>query len=135
LIIFFLVTSVFSAARGLALELPADDDGQRALAVEAVFIQVAADGGIRVDCHPMGLDGILAYLEPRLRRNPDKPVILHTDAGATYQSMISVYDVLGSARQETHGFEVRHLSVPTEREVRDYIAMFGLNPFESHCGP
>ena len=36
----------------------------------------------------------IGYLEPKLTRDAQKPVILYTDPYATYQSMISVYDVL-----------------------------------------
>ena len=76
---------------------------------------------------------ILDYLEPRLSRNPEKPVILYTDAYAPYQAMISVYDVLGSA-EDTRGFKVKNISVPTQSEVQEYIQLFGFNPFEQQCG-
>ena len=47
--------------------------------------------------------------------------------------MISVYDVLAQAK-ETREFEVKNISVPTQSEVQEYIELFGLNPFEQHCG-
>ncbi len=119
LIIFFMVTAVFSATKGLEFKLPKDDDTKPPESEEAVFIKVAVDGSITVDCRPMELDGILAYLEPKLLRNPEKPVILYTDASAEYQSMIAVYDVLGSAQIKTHGFKVKNISVPTQSEVQD----------------
>ena len=133
LIIFFMVTTVFSATKGLEFKLPKNDDTRPAEAEEAVFIKVAADGSITVDCKPMQPEGILPYLEPKLLRNPEKPVILYTDANATYQNMIDAYDVLGSAKIETHGFKVKNISVPTQSEIQDYIALFGFNPFESQC--
>ena len=86
-----------------------------------------------VDCKPMELDEILPYLEPKLLRNPEKPVILYTDGNAPYQAMIAVYDVLGEPKEETHGFKIKNISVPTQSEVQEYIALFGLNPFESQC--
>jgi biopolymer transport protein ExbD len=76
---------------------------------------------------------ILAYLEPKLTRDPNKPVILYTDPQAPYQAMIAVYDELGSAKDETHGFRVRNIAVPTQSEVMQYIELFGFNPFESTC--
>ena len=133
LIIFFMVTAVFSATKGLEFKLPKDDDTSPPEQEEAVFIKVAADETVTVDCKPMGLDEILPYLAPKLLRNPEKPVILYTDANATYQGMISVYDVLGSAKKATHEFEVKNISVPTQSEVQEYIQLFGLNPFESQC--
>jgi len=133
LIIFFMVTAVFSATKGLDFALPKEeqqppDTDQE----EAVFIKVAPDGSLTVDCKPMELSGILDYLEPKLTRDAEKPVILYTDPYAPYQAMISVYDVLGSAEGK-RGFKVRNISVPTQSEIEDYIQIFGYNPFESQC--
>jgi len=100
-----------------------------------VFVKVGADGSVLVDCKPMELNEILPYLEPKLLRNPEKPVILYTDASAQYKSMIAVYDVLGLAKvTNEYGFKVKNISVPTQSEVQEYIQLFGLNPFESQCG-
>jgi biopolymer transport protein ExbD len=133
LIIFFMVTAVFSATKGLDFALPKEEqqppDTEQE---EAVFIKVAPDGSLTVDCKPMELNGILDYLEPKLTRDAEKPVILYTDAYAPYQAMISVYDVLGSA-EDQRGFKVRNISVPTKSEIDDYIEIFGYNPFESQC--
>ena len=133
LIIFFMVTAVFSATKGLDFKLPQDDENKQTEVEEAVFIKVNPDSSILVDCKPMAPGEILAYLEPKLMRNPEKPVILYTDAYAPYQAMIAVYDVLGSAKVETHGYKVKNISVPTQSEVQEYIVLFGSNPFESQC--
>ena len=132
LIIFFMVTAVFSATKGLDFKLPKDDYNSPPEREDAVFIKVAADGLMQVDCRPMELDEILSYLEPKLLRNPEKPVILYTDPEAEYQSMIAVYDVLSGA-VETHDFKVKNISVPTQTEIAEYIQLFGFNPFESTC--
>ena len=133
LIIFFMVTAVFSATKGLDFKLPKEDESQDTEVEEAVFIKVNTDASVLVDCTPMGLDEILPYLEPKLLRNPEKPVILYTDPYAPYQAMISVYDVLGSAKVEENGYKVKNISVPTQSEVQEYIVLFGSNPFESQC--
>jgi len=132
LIIFFMVTAVFSATKGLDFKLPPDDNDAPPDTEEAVFIRVNTDSSVQVDCQPMELSGILDYLEPKLERNPEKPVILYTDAYAPYQAMVSVYDVLGSS-EETRGFKVKNISVPTQTEIQEYIQLFGFNPFESQC--
>jgi hypothetical protein len=46
--------------------------------------------------------------------------------------MIAVYDALALAN-ETRGFKVKNISVPTQSEVQDYIELFGVNPFEQTC--
>ena len=49
LIIFFMVTAVFSATKGLEFTLPSNaDDNRQAESEEAVFIKVAADGSVSV---------------------------------------------------------------------------------------
>jgi biopolymer transport protein ExbD len=133
LIIFFMVTAVFSATKGLEFSLPKEEqENLDSETEEAVFIKVIPDGSLSVDCKAMELEGILDYLEPKLERFPDKPVILYTDAYAPYQAMISVYDVLASAEKE-RGFKVKNISVPTQTEIGEYIEIFGYNPFESQC--
>ena len=132
LIIFFMVTAVFSATKGLEFKLPKEDQDAPPESEDAVFIKVYPDSTIAVDCKPMQHDEILDYLEPKLTRNPEKPVILYTDADAPYSGMIAVYDVLSRAK-ETRGFKVKNISVPTQSEVREYIELFGVNPFEQTC--
>jgi biopolymer transport protein ExbD len=130
-----MVTSVFSATKGLELALPTDDNSPPDPTPDpAVFIHVQADRVV-VDCREMGVDEILPYLEPKLLRNPNKPVILYTDPEATYQSMISVYDVLAGAGIENsqHSFKVTEIAVPTQRDIDEYIDLFGANPFEVAC--
>ena len=83
-----------------------------------MFIKVGRRlGSSLVDCKPMELDEILPYLEPKLLRNPEKPVILYTDAvSAPYQAMISVYDVLGSAKARDARLQGQeHLGADAER--------------------
>jgi biopolymer transport protein ExbD len=132
LIIFFMVTTVFSATKCLEFKLPKEDDSTPPESEEAVFIKVYPDSSITVDCKPMGHEQILDYLEPKLTRNPEKPVILYTDADAPYSGMIAVYDALALAN-DTRGFKVKNISVPTQSEVQDYIELFGVNPFEQTC--
>jgi len=135
LIIFFMVTSVFSATKGLELALPSDETTQSDPTPEpAVFIHVQADRVV-VDCREMGVDEILPYLEPKLLRNPNKPVVLYTDPDAEYQSMITVYDVLAGtgAENSQHSFRVTDISVPTQRDIDEYVGLFGVNPFEAAC--
>jgi len=145
LIIFFMVTAVFSATKGLEFKLPSNEEDTRNVETEeAVFIKVAADGSISVDCKPMQISEILDYLAPKLTRDAQKPVILYTDPFASYQAMISVYDVLVVPEREDnllrdknlpekYGWKVRNISVPTQREIEDYIEIFGYNPFEASC--
>jgi biopolymer transport protein ExbD len=129
LIIFFMVTTVFSATKGLDFTLPKEEDESRQMeTVEAVYIRVYSDAVIEVDGRRMEIDQILAYLKPKLDRWPDKPVILHTEPSAEYQDMITVYDELKGGAEI--GVYVKNISIPTNREIQEYIEFFGYNPFE-----
>ena len=134
LIVFFMVTAVFSATKGLDFKLPKEQDDAPPETEDAVFIKVHTDGSVLVDCKGMEGPEILDYLEPKLARNPEKPVILYTDPYAPYQAMIAVYDVLGTPKVEDDGYKVKNISVPTQSEVQEYIQLFGTNPFEGQCG-
>ena len=133
LIIFFMVTTVFSSNRGLELALPREEPSTPTPATEeAVFLQVRADSSLMADCRPMKVSQVLDYLGTKLGPNPDKPVILYTSPDAPYQAMISVYDVLASAEAE-RGFKVKNLSIPTQRDMDEYVRLFGSNPLEAAC--
>lgn len=135
LIIFFMVTSVFSATKGLEFMLPTDENAPQERETEdAVFIHVQTER-ILVDCREMGVDEILPYLEPKLLRDPNKPVILYTDPEAEYQRMINVYDALAGSGTDGSGysFSVTDISVPTRSDIQAYIETFGENPFEAAC--
>jgi len=133
LIIFFMVTAVFSATKGLELKLPSDEV-RPADPEPAVLIHVQRDRVV-VDCRPMEPDEILPYLEPKLLRNPNKPVILYTDSGAEYRNMVAVYDLLAetTAQDSRWPFAVKNISVPTRSEIERYVELFGANPLESSC--
>ena len=134
LIIFFMVTAVFSATKGLAMRLPEEPKDVPPDEDPAVLIEVRPEG-LRVDCREMALDEILPYLEPILTANPRKPVILHTAGDASYRQMIEVYDLLGTTRDADSPwpFEVRDVFVPTRRDLEAYTEQFGSNPLAQHC--
>jgi biopolymer transport protein ExbD len=128
LIIFFMVTSVFSATKGLDFTLPKDDEDRPPEKIEAVYIRVYPGGIIQVDGRQMDVAQILPYLKPKLENWPDKPVILHTEPQANYQDMIMVYDELKGG--DRIGVYVKNIAIPTNREIEEYIQFFGYNPFE-----
>jgi biopolymer transport protein ExbD len=134
LIIFFMVTAVFSATKGLAMKLPEEPKGPQPDGDPAVLIEVRPQG-LRVDCREMALDEILPYLQPILVANPRKPVILHTAGEAIYRRMIEVYDLLGTTRDADSPwpFEVQDIFVPTRRDLEAYVEQFGANPLTQHC--
>lgn len=114
LIIFFLVASFYSVTRGIQFSLPKHDEAALTAEPEAaVLIEIAANGSITVDNRGMPLADLQGYLEPKLRRNPTKSVILQTSLDAPYQAMTDVFD-------ELRQVGVQNLVIPTSSELEMY---------------
>ena len=125
LIIYFMITSAFSATRGLDFALPEDQDTPEIKQEDSVDVFVQPGGGITVDGKPMPLEGVLPYVGEKLRQNPEKPVILRTDPQATYGDMITVFDELRRAPDKID-LEIKTISIPTQREIENIWAMLGI---------
>ena len=120
LIIYFMVTTTFTATRGLDFGLPKEDDTPPEIErEESVHIQVQPGGVLLVDGRPMQLERVLEYLEPKLARDPKKPVIIQTDPQANYGAMVDVLDELRQGEDKI-GIEVQNISIPTRREIESF---------------
>ncbi len=120
LIVFFMVTTTFTATRGLDFALPKDDDNPPVIEKEeSVLIEIFPDGVLRVDQNPMQLGEIIEYLRPKLERNPKKPVIIRPDVATQYKYMVQVYDELRQG-EENGLTEPINISVPTQREIQSF---------------
>lgn len=138
LIIYFMVTTTFTATRGLDFQLPKDDDNPPVIEKEeSVLIEILPSGDLQVDGRPMFVEEIVPYLKPKLERNPEKPVIIRPDPVAPYGFMVEVLDEL--RRCSPSGYEDAKLSetericpldrrldgeirisIPTQREIESF---------------
>ena len=119
LIIFFMLTAVFTSNRGLQFAFPKEDPTRLDVQPEeAVHIKITGEAQYLVDKTPMPLGSLASYVEAKMGQNPNKPVIIQTQGHVPYRVMIEVFDVL---RQ----LEVKNISVPTESEVERWKA-FGV---------
>jgi biopolymer transport protein ExbD len=125
LIIYFMITSAFSATRGLDFALPEDTQTPEIKQEDSIDVHVLRGGSIEVDHKPMPLEGLLPYVAEKLRQNPDKPVILRTDPDATYGDMIAVFDELRQAPDKID-MEIKTISIPTRREIENLWSMLGI---------
>ena len=91
-----------------------------------MLIHVFADSMV-VDCTPMTKGELVGYLEPKLARNPNKPLILYVDGDASYARMVEMYDLFAEIGATSN------VQVPTRTDIDEYIATFNENPLESHC--
>ena len=130
LIIYFMITSAFSATRGLDFALPEDTSTPQEIKQEDsidVYVlpgPVDEDPIIEVDKKQMPIDGLVPYVAERLKQNPEKPIILRTDPSASYGNMISVFDELRRAEEE-FGTKM-NISIPTQREIENIWTLLGI---------
>jgi biopolymer transport protein ExbD len=146
LIIYFMITSAFSATRGLDFALPEETDTPEIKQEDAIEVHVTPGGALEVDKKALPREQLLPYVLEKLQQNPDKPVILRTDPDATYGDMISIFDLLRRANEEwtapvegseerralykdVHGndlTEIKTISIPTQREIENIWNLLGM---------
>ncbi|HVS15952.1 MAG TPA: biopolymer transporter ExbD [Thermoanaerobaculia bacterium] len=120
LIIYFMVTTTFTATRGLDFALPEEDDAPPVIEKEdSVLIEIQPSGELVVDQTPMRLDEVIDYLRPKLEVNPKKPVIIRPDPDSAYKYMVAVLDELRQGTEKGLQEEVR-ISIPTQREIESF---------------
>jgi biopolymer transport protein ExbD len=119
LIVFFMLTAVFATTEGLQFEYPEDDPTQLDVQPEeAIHIKIIAEGNYIVDRTPMTEAEMGGYVEMKMGQNPEKPVIIQTEAEVPYFAMIEVFDLMKYLR-------VQNISIPTRTEVERWEA-FGI---------
>jgi biopolymer transport protein ExbD len=116
LVIFFVVTFIFSATKGIQFNPDTTDTEVSAEPEHSVDILVQADGQLLVDRRTLALPDLLDYIKSKLDQDPLKPVILRTEPEATYGAMMVVLDELHCA-PEKKGFRIVHLAIPTYDEM------------------
>ena len=117
LIIYFMVTTTFTATRGLDFALPKEDDRPPIIErEESILIRIDPGGRLEVDQKPMQLGEILDYIKGVLEQNPTKPVIIQPEPNAAYGDMVNVFDELRQSK-EKKDFEIKNISIPTRREI------------------
>jgi biopolymer transport protein ExbD len=131
LIIFFMITSAFSATRGLDFALPEDTTTPQEIKQEDsidVFVlpgPVDMDPIVEVDGEQLPFPEVLPYIAEKLKQNPEKPVILRTDPSASYGNMIAVFDELRQAEDKI-GMKIETISIPTQREIENIWTLLGI---------
>ena len=117
LIVFFMLTAVFTSTQGLRFQFPKDDPSQlNVQPEEAVHIKIAGEGQFQVDRVAMTIDEMGGYVQSKMSQNPEKPVIIQTEAEVPYYVMIDVFDLLKQ-------LEVKNVSIPTESEIARWRAL------------
>ena len=131
LIIYFMLTSAFSATRGMDFALPEESNNPPEIkqedSIDVLVLPGPVDGppNLQVDGKSMPIEGLLPYIAERLRQNPEKPVILRTEPDAAYGNMVAVFDELRQSEEKT-GVKIETISIPTQREIENIWTMLGI---------
>lgn len=99
LILFFMLTTVFRAERGLKLILPEAEATERILKRRNVsHIWMDREGQISIDDNLMDLAGVRSVMELKLMDNPDLIAGIRVDQGSPYGGVNDLLEVLKEAR-------------------------------------
>lgn len=111
LIVFFMLTAVFTTTQGLRFQFPKDDPTNlNVQPEEAIHIKIIGDGQFVVDRTAMTIEEMGGYIQSKMAQVPDKPVIIQTLPDVPYFVMIDVFDLLKQ-------LEVANVAIPTESEI------------------
>ena len=119
LIIFFMLTAVFTSNRGLQFQYPENDPNDPDVQPEeAIHIKIEAEGQFQVDKNPTtSLEEIGGYIQGKMKQSPGKPVIIESNPDVPYYVMVDVFDLLKQ-------LEVKNIAIPTKSERERWKAFF-----------
>lgn len=122
LIVFFMLTTVFSANKGIEHLLPPrEDESDNIDPEESIYIQIFPSGTITVDNQTYSIDQVdqvYNYVNSKVQVNAEKPIILHTNREAEYGHMVAVLDEL---KQLAIDNEANYaITIPSKEEAARY---------------
>ena len=107
LVIFILTTA--PPVNDMDITLPSASDNPKDAARKAYYVEVNNEGKIKLNNEPMNEEQLLNKLVDFRKENPDLNVIVRADATIEFQRVVSVLDVLISARVAKFGLATEAL--------------------------
>jgi biopolymer transport protein ExbD len=127
LIVFFMVTAVFSATKGIDFKNPPPQEESEIIPEESIHIYVTPENQLQVDQKPMALSELKGYMKPKLEINQAKPVIVQCDPESTYEGLMNVFDEIRQLEGEIWGKDEDgnvknhvNLALPTQEEIAQW---------------
>ena len=108
LIIFFMVGTVFNVEKGIEMSLP-QSTVQQDISEENVIISIDVNAKLFVDGDPAEIDALGGLVRGKLEGHPDKYVLIKSDQGVRYKTVIDVLDELLQVG-------ITNIALPTEEE-------------------
>ena len=126
LIVFFMLTTVFSANKGMEHILPPKDDTDEAIEPdEAIYIRIFPSGQFEMDQQTFSIeqaDKVKEYVNSKVQVNAKKPIIIHTNREAPYGDMVIILNQLKLLSAELK--QDLAITIPSREEAARY-AEFG----------
>jgi len=119
LIIFFIITAVFFADKGLFLKLP--DKKEKPIVLtsdQVILIQIASKGIIRIDNQNIEPIAVANEIKNRLNEKPGLVVILKVAGEVNYQKVLSVIEEAkkgGATRFSIISFKNKPIPIEIEK--------------------
>lgn len=122
LIVFFMLTTVFSANKGMEHVLPPKEDTSEDVdPEESVYIQIFPGGQFAMDktTYPMDQVGkVYDYVSSKVQLNAKKPIIVHANREASYGDMVLVVDQLKLLQVNMK--QPLAITIPSKEEAKRY---------------
>src|ERR1044071_6921462 len=96
LVIFILTTA--PPVNDMDITLPTAGDNPKDAARKAYYVEINNEGKIKLNNEPMNEEQLQRKLVEFRKENPDLNVVVRADAGIEFQKVVSVLDVLISAK-------------------------------------
>ncbi len=122
LIVFFMLTTVFSANKGMEHILPSKDETDDVIEPdEAIYIQIFPGGQFSMDNTTYSInqvEKVYDYVNGKVQQNAKKPIIVQTNREAPYGDMAKVMDQLKLL--EAHLAQPLAVTIPSKEEAENY---------------
>ncbi len=118
LIVFFMLTTVFTANKGIEYGIPKKEKSSTIKPEESIYVHIKKDG-FYVDFKKFNsLEEISGYIESKMEETHfRKPVVIRTDEDVDFQKTVTILDLLNQ-------IGVKNISIPTEEEVEQWKEYF-----------
>lgn len=116
LIVFFMVTSVIAATKGIEFRLPRDDDRRdtQVETIEALHIILPEGSGFIVDQKPMDIPQMKDYVREKLEMTSyNQFIIVQCEDNTRYGRLVQILDILQS-------LNARNIAIPTKQEIAEW---------------
>ncbi len=111
LIIFFMLTTVFTTNRGIEIVLP-ETESSETISPKNIVIRIDSEGDVYLDGEKATLRDVGPYVISQLSRYSERGVLLESDGSVKYQHVMDVLD-------ELFLVGVTDISLPTRQEEEE----------------